>query len=274
MFIEHEQLWIEHIEVPKWVYEIDDLETRLEHYSKGKRELAEDVERALLANDLEKALTLVKYSLQRKANSYGRKRLNYWLDDSDFESAFWEESRKIVGNFCWTGGYGKFLLYETLLLSWDREAIDVIKKATRTYKGRVFHTALPLSDEFEKFYPDPNVNIEETVTNKLVIEQFMKEQAITPKERMLLQTMIAFPGSTLRELASMLNLNKNTISRMHAKIGEKFKQFNDYAEGMDESFLGVQILHNRAKSRGAYSEKQLSCPDFSMDGLHQNKIHS
>lgn len=251
---EHEQLWIEHREVPKWVDEIDDLETRLEHYSKGKRELAEDVERALLSNDLEKALSLVKYPLQKKAESYGRKWLNYWLDASDFESAFWEESRKIVGNFSWTGGYGKFLLYETLLLAWDREAIDVTKKATRTNKGRVFHTALPLSDEFEKYYPDPNVNIEETVTNKLVIEQFMNEQVITPMERKLLQAIIAFPGSTLRELSSMLNLNKNTISRMNTRIGNKFKQLHDYAEDMDESFLGVQILQNRAKSRGSYSD--------------------
>lgn len=254
MFIEDERLWIEHQELPKWVEEIDDLETRLEHYSKGKRELAEDVERALLANDLEKALTLVKYSLQKKAKKYGEKWVNYWLDASDFESAFWEESRKIVANFSWTGGYGKFLLYETLLLAWDREAIDVTKKATRTNKGRVFHTALPLSDEFEKYYPDPNVNIEETVINKLVIEQFMNEQAVTPKERMLLQAIIAFPGSTLRELASMLNLNKNTISRMNTRLGTKFNQLYGYTEGMDESFLGVQILQNRAKSKGSYSE--------------------
>ena len=254
MFIEHEQLWIEHREVPKWVEEADDLETRLEHYSKGKKELAEDVERALMANDLEKVLTIVKFSLQKKAKNYGEKWLNYWLDASDFESAFWEESRKIVGNFSWTGGNGKFLLYETLLLAWDREAKDVTRKATRTYKGRVFHTALPLADEFERFYPDPTVNIEETVTNKLVIEQFMNEQVITPNERMLLQAMIAFPGSTLRELASMLNLSKNTVSRMNCRIGKKLKQLCDYTEVLEESFLGVQVLENRPKSRGSYSE--------------------
>lgn len=117
----------------------------------------------------------IKFPLQRKAKSQGWRWRNYRLLAADFESAFWLETYHVLENFGWRGAYGQYLVYETLLLAWDRRAKDVAKQATRTEKGIVFHTALPLSDYFAEVTPDTGVNVEEQVINKMMLEEFMRD---------------------------------------------------------------------------------------------------
>lgn len=162
----------------------------------------------------------LKESLQKSAKIYARKWNNYRISAADFESAFWEASWKIIDEYSWRRGSGKFLLYETLVLAWNRQAIDVAKLATKTKKGVVFHTALPLSDYFDEVTPDTTVNIEEQVICKMMLEKFMRE-VLTRQEKTLLEVLIQDPLASLRELESIVGYSKDTVSRTLIRIAKK-----------------------------------------------------
>lgn len=195
------------------------------YWSKDTKNLVLNIENVFKSGDEDIVFLMLKDSLQKMTNYYAWKWNNYRISAADFESAFWGESWKVISDYAWRGGSGKFLLYETLVLAWNRQAIDVVKLATRTKKGMAFHTALPLSDYSDEIIPDTRVNIEEQVINKIMLEKFMKE-VLNPKERILLQVLILDPLASLRELESIVGYSKDTVSRTLIRIAKKLVDSN------------------------------------------------
>ena len=81
-------LWFEPGELPKWVEEEEDNETRLGNYNNAKRSLVLDIEDIFKSGDEDTIFLKLKDSLQKIAKVYARKWNNYRLSAADSESAF------------------------------------------------------------------------------------------------------------------------------------------------------------------------------------------
>lgn len=192
-----ERLWDEVPEKITWEEIEYNREVRLSHYKSGKRDFAESIEEVLLGGDDPKLYEMLRFPLNKKAKNYENRWENSRLSQHDFESAFWEETWNVIEDRKWRGPNGTFLLYETLCLAWDRRAIDVIRFATRE-KGKIDASVLPLADGFEEYYPDTRINVETEVINKLIIEQILSVELLTPEAKQLLEIMRRYPKACKR----------------------------------------------------------------------------
>jgi hypothetical protein len=224
-----------------------DRETRLRSYSKWKRTKALRVEDALCSGDTDRVLKLIAGSLRKKANNLASMWYNYRLSADDFESALWIATMDVISRYSWRKPYGDYLLYETLLLAWKTKAIDLIRSATKTKKGHIWHSAVALPDNFTELHPDTRINLEQQVTNKLLLEAFTEENSLTPNECKMFGVMRQIPDASVRELSRITGISKSTISRMIGDIRKKFFQ-KGYAESLDEVCLDAAIMNNRAKN--------------------------
>ncbi|WP_088227834.1 hypothetical protein [Desulfosporosinus sp. FKB] len=218
--VQSERLWIEAHESNTWKEIEYDREVRLSHYNSGKRSVTESLEKVLMGGDDWQLYEILRLPLKKKAKSYENRWENYRISQHDFESAFWEETWKVIENRKWTGANGKFLLYETLCISWDRAAIDVIRFATRK-KRENNARALPLHDSFEEYHPDTRIDVEAEVINRLTIEEILSVQGLTSEEKQLLEIIRWDPEGSLRELGTRINCSKDKISRTLARIRKK-----------------------------------------------------
>lgn len=162
---------------------------------------------------------MLKTTIQMKARAYERRWKNFRLSAHDFESVFWEVTWKIIEFYHYDNPY---MLVETLELAWKRRALDVIRSATRTNRGRVWHTAVPLKDRFEQFYPDP-LDMEEMVADSVVVQQIMSEAVLTTDEKKLLQAIYSNPEATNRELAELMKRPhmeyvRRTLKKIRGKL--------------------------------------------------------
>jgi len=109
---------------------------------------------------------------------------------------------RVINRYSWGSGTGEYLLYETLVIAWDREAKDIQRHASKTLRGRVDHAAVPLSELFDDHYADTRVNVEDDAVNRVLIQQIEGEQCLSSKERDVLAALKRDPHSSLRGLNS------------------------------------------------------------------------
>lgn len=164
---------------------------------------------------------MLKATIKNKALAYGTRWKSKRLSSDDFESVFWEEAWKVCDNY----GGGDYLLYETITLALERKAIDVIRKATESKQGRFERSALPLSDDFENFYPD-SIDMEGEITNKIIVEQILNDEALTPIEKRFVSTMYQNPDAPLNQLAREMGFKHHEQARrMLEGIRTKLKKY-------------------------------------------------
>lgn len=82
------------------------------------------------------------------------------------------------------------------------------------------------NEGFEEYYPDTRINVENEVINRLIIEQILSDELLTPEEKQLLEILRRNPESSFRELGIRLDCSKDKISRTLARIRKKVKPTN------------------------------------------------
>lgn len=188
---------------PDKVVYILNIETLWEAYAFNRNEK--------LMNELLKALS---FTIQRKSEYWGNRWKNKRLSALDFESIFYEEAFKLCDEYEW---FSNFYFYETLLLIFERRATDFTRKI-KTRRGRFEANILPLTDKAAEFLPN-NIDVEQEVLNRSLVNQIFNEEALTIQEKQLLQEIYKNPDGSYKEWAEAIGLKHHQqVIRMLQRI--------------------------------------------------------
>lgn len=167
-----------------------------------------------LMNDLLKTLS---YKIEMVAKYWGKNWRDKRLSSSDFESVFYEAAFKLCDEYEWSS---EFYFYETLLLIFERRAIDLTRKF-KTQRGRFEADILSLKEETVETSAD-TVDVEKEVLNRNVVTQVLTDEALTIQEKKLLQEIYKNPDGSYKEWAEAIGLKHHQqIIRMLQKVKRK-----------------------------------------------------
>lgn len=200
---------------PKQAHYIFSIEKLWENYALNNRP----------AQQLERLLEKLKFTISRKAAAAGRRWNNKRIPAADFESAFWHEAWRVSDSY---HQYTDFYFYETLCLGFERREIDVVRRHTKSRQKAFEIGILPLSKAAESFLPS-DLDIEKTVTDHLLVQQVMNNSVLLANEANLLQVMYENPAASYREVAVDVGaMHHEKVRRMLIKIKNKFWDYGDY----------------------------------------------
>ncbi|MFI8657995.1 hypothetical protein [Priestia megaterium] len=167
-----------------------------------------------LMNNLLKALS---YKIKVIAKYWEKNWNKQRLSASDFESVFYEAAFKLCEEYGWAS---EFYFYETLLLIFERRAIDLTRKF-KTQRGRFEASILPLKEEKVETFAD-TVDIEREVLNRDLVTQILNNEALTMQEKKLLQEIHSNPDASYKNWAEAIGLKHHQqVIRMLQRIKRK-----------------------------------------------------
>ncbi|SCM99110.1 Uncharacterized protein BWINRASL_05343 [Bacillus mycoides] len=174
---------------------------------------ANDIE--IKRNDLIKSL---EFTINRRAEIWGHNWRNKRLSKSDFKSAFYEVTLKLLNTYTW---YQIFYFYEELRLKLHKKGLDIVRKL-RTKQGKFDVNILPLKDEAAEFIADTQVDIETEIINNDLVERILNDSALTEQEKQLLQMIYNNPDMSNRDIAKVVGLNHHEqVTRLLKRIKRK-----------------------------------------------------
>jgi DNA-directed RNA polymerase specialized sigma24 family protein len=162
-----------------------------------------------------KLIELLENTIKSMARWWGIRWNNCKLSAADFESIFFFEAWKLCDDY---NHYTEFYFYETLLLILNRRAIDLVRKNTKTKQGAFELAVRPLKEEAEDYIPDKSVDVENQVTDRIIVAQILNDSTLTDKERELLKAKYLNPDASMAELASHVGL------KHHEEVRRLFKR--------------------------------------------------
>ncbi|QFY71367.1 hypothetical protein CEQ83_02150 [Priestia megaterium] len=164
-----------------------------------------------LMNDLLKTLS---YKIEMLAKYWGKNWRDKRLSPSDFESVFYEAAFKLCDEYEWSS---EFYFYETILLIFERRAIDLTRKF-KTQRGGFEASILPLKEEIVETFADA-VDIEKEVLNRNLVTEILNDKALTIQEKKLLQEIYNNPDASYKDWAEVIGLKHHQqVIRMLQRI--------------------------------------------------------
>lgn len=143
---------------------------------------------------------------------------NTRLSYSDFESEFWctvtwevvKYTKKIYAN-----KREDFFLFEIIQIALLRQGLDIVRAATKTDKGKFWHTMLSWEQQTEKWgeqTPSP-VYVEKVATDKLFVSQLINDPVLTDEERRFLKALYDDPEASFQNLADVMGYSHREQAR-------------------------------------------------------------
>jgi len=174
-------------------------------------------------NKLEKAherlIKELKYTVTKIAKSWSNGWENKRLHMADFESLFYDTFLKLIDSYNW---YTDFYFYETLILSWKRASLKMIRKSTLTKQGRFDNDLKALENVTDKELLESSKRFEDDVLTRMIMKEVLKEPSLTTIEKELIIIRYNEPYLSYLELAKQLGFSHHEpIRRMEKRITKK-----------------------------------------------------
>lgn len=172
---------------------------------------------------LHKLLKALQFTIQKKAETLERKWVNKKISAADFESEFWITAWELCEEKY--SPHTPFYLYETFLLALDRKGIDVVRKYTRV-KKRTLNTGSLSLLEHAKDWLSSGEDIEGHITDRMLVEQILRDKVLTDLEREILWIKYEDPDLSLRKIGEKLGMHVEEVRRTMVRIKKKLRDYD------------------------------------------------
>ncbi|SDZ25159.1 sigma-70 family RNA polymerase sigma factor [Thermoactinomyces sp. DSM 45892] len=214
---------LRHRHKPSKVEFILRIEKKWEAYAKSKY----GIDKKPPEQRLHSLLKDVQFTIQAKAKVYSKKWAYRAILEDEFESVFWETAWRLCDGDIEQGTddgayqpHGNFYFFETLILSLDRRATDLIRHRTKTKKAKFeIEETCPLWSKASEFISSGE-DIEKNVTDRISINKLLDESS--KQETHLVTFLYSYPDASNSEIATHLGLShRESARRMLKRIRNK-----------------------------------------------------